>query len=71
MGTPSPIPIPLFLPRCQCLALAQFTKRIDFETIVRFASVLPVAAGKSEADLMWLALIELRQSLGAAGFAPR
>jgi hypothetical protein len=73
MATPTPttIPIPLFLPRCQCSALAQFTKRIDFDTVARFSSVTVVCDGRSEADLMWLALIALRSALAEAGFAPR
>lgn len=65
------ISIPLHLPRCRSLALAQFCKRVDFETVVRFAAVTVVHDGKSEADLIWLALIALRSALAEAGFAPR
>ncbi len=65
------IAIPLHLPRCEALALAQFTKRVDFEMVARFAAVTVVCDGKSEADLMWLALIALRSALADAGFAPR
>jgi hypothetical protein len=43
--------------------LAHFAKRVDFETVARLASVTVVADGKSEADLIWLALIELRRAL--------
>jgi hypothetical protein len=71
MADSTHILIPLHLPRCQALALAQFCKRVDFDSIARFAAVSVVCDGRSEADLMWLALITLRQSLGAAGFAPR
>jgi hypothetical protein len=70
-ATHDTIAIPLFLPPVQALALAQFTKRIDFDTVARFAAITVVCNGQSEADLMWLALIELRTALGAAGFAPR
>jgi hypothetical protein len=68
---PKTIAIPLFLPPVQALALAQFTKRIDYETVVRFAAVSVVCDGQSESDLVWLALIALRQALWACGFAPR
>jgi hypothetical protein len=56
--------IPLTLPSLQAMALAQFVKRVDFETITRFAAVTVVCDdGKSEADLIWLALIALRGAL--------
>jgi hypothetical protein len=56
--------IPLALPSLQAIALAQFVKRVDFETVTRFAPVSVVCDdGKSEADLIWLALIELRRAL--------
>ena len=71
MADPETIAIPLFLPSVQAMALAQLTKRISFDVVAGFASVTVVHNGESEADLMWLALITLRQSLGAAGFAPR
>jgi hypothetical protein len=59
------------LPRLQALALAQFCKRVDFETVARFAAVTVVRDGQSEADLIWLALIGLRDALADAGFSPR
>jgi hypothetical protein len=56
--------IPLALPHLQAIALAQFVKRVDFETVARFAPITVVCEdGKSEADLVWLALIELRRAL--------
>ena len=59
--------IPLTLPSLQAMALAQFVKRVDFETVVRFAAVTVVCEdGKSEADLIWLALIALRGALADA-----
>jgi hypothetical protein len=63
--------IPLILPSVQAMALAQFVKRVDFETVARFAAVTVVCDGKSEADLIWLALIALRRALAEAGVAPR
>ena len=53
------------------MALAQFVKRVDFEAVTRFATVTVVCDGKSEADLIWLALIALRRALAEAGVAPR
>jgi hypothetical protein len=56
--------IPLALPPLQAIALAQFVKRVDFETVARLAPVTVACAdGKSEADLVWLALIALRSAL--------
>ncbi len=65
------VAVPLILPRCQCLALAQFCKRIDFDTVARFAAVSVVCDGRSEADLIWLAIIELRTALASVGYRPR
>jgi hypothetical protein len=63
--------IPLTLPSLQAMALAQFVKRVDFETITRFAAVTVVCDdGKSEADLIWLALITLRGALAEASARP-
>jgi hypothetical protein len=59
--------IPLTLPSLQAMALAHFVKRVDFETVTRFAAVTVVCDdGKSEADLIWLALIALRGALAEA-----
>ncbi len=56
--------IPLALPPLQAVALAHFAKRVDFETVARLAPVtVSCEDGKSEADLVWLALIELRRAL--------
>jgi hypothetical protein len=53
------------------MALAHFVKRVDFETITRFAAVTVVCDdGKSEADLIWLALIALRGALAEASARP-
>ena len=47
-ATHDTIAIPLFLPPVQALALAQFTKRIDFDSIAKFAAVTVVINGQSE-----------------------
>jgi hypothetical protein len=63
--------IPLTLPPLQAMALAQFVKRVDFEMITRFAAVTVVCDdGKSEVDLIWLALIALRGALAEASARP-
>jgi hypothetical protein len=62
--------IRLTLPSLQAMALAHFVKRVDFNTVTRFASVAVACEdGKAEADLVWLALIELRSALAEAGAA--
>lgn len=62
--------IPLALPPLEAMALAHFVKQLDFETVVGFASVAVACDdGKSEADLVWLALIELRSALAVAASA--
>jgi hypothetical protein len=59
--------IPLVLPPLQAMALAQFVKRMDFETVARFTPVTVACDdGKSEADLVWLTLIALRGALAEA-----
>ena len=63
--------IPLALPSLQAMALAHFVKRVDFEMVARFASVTVVSDGKSEANLIWLALIALRSALAEADVGPR
>jgi hypothetical protein len=64
--------IRLALPSLQALALAHFVKRVDFNTVARLASVaISCDDGKAEADLVWLALIELRRAMAEAGAARR
>jgi hypothetical protein len=59
--------IALALPPLQAMALAQFVKPVDFETVARFAPITAACDdGKSEADLVWLALIALRGALAEA-----
>ena len=63
--------VPLALPSLNALALAHFVKRVDFETVARFASITIVSDGKSEADLIWQALIRLRIALAEADAGPQ
>lgn len=71
VGNSETTEISLALPSLQAMALAHFLKRVDFEMVARRASVTVVADGKSEADLIWLALIALRGALAEADAAPR
>jgi hypothetical protein len=63
--------ISLALPSLEAAALAHFIKRVDFEMVARLSSLSVVFDGKSEADMIWYALIELRRALAEAGAAPR
>jgi hypothetical protein len=63
--------IGLALPSVEAEALAHFFKRLDFETVARLSSVSVVHEGKSEADMIWYALIELRRVLAEANAAPQ
>jgi hypothetical protein len=68
---PLALPIPLALPSLEAKALAVFVKRVDFETVANLSAVTVVSDGKSEADLIWQALIALRSALAAADAKPR
>jgi hypothetical protein len=70
VGTLETTEISLALPSLQAVALAHFVKRVDFETIASMSSVSVVSDGKSEADLIWFALIELRSALAAGVASP-
>jgi hypothetical protein len=59
------------LPSLEAKALAVFVKRVDFETVANMSTVTVVSDGKSEADLIWQALIALRSALAAADAKPR
>jgi hypothetical protein len=65
------ITIPITLPFDETQALAQFVKRIDYETCCRFASVCWTYGARSEGDVMWSAICLLQRQLAEAGFAPR
>jgi hypothetical protein len=60
--------IPPHLPPAEAMALAQFGKRVDFNTVANFS---PAATYDQtpEADVMWSALDRLPAALD--GFAPR
>jgi hypothetical protein len=68
---PLALPIPLALPSLEAKALAHFVKRVDFETVASLSTVTVVSDGKSEADLIWQALITLRSALAAADASRR
>jgi len=63
--------IALALPSLEAAALTHFVKRVDFEMVARLSSVSVVSDGKSEADMIWYALIELRRALAEANAAPQ
>jgi hypothetical protein len=63
--------IALALPSLEAAALAHFIKRVDFEMVAGLSSVSVVSDGKSEADMVWYALIELRRALAEANVVPQ
>lgn len=63
--------IPLELPSNEAAAFSQLVKRIDYDTVGRFAAVTVTYDGRSEHDSMWCAVNMLREQLAEAGFAPR
>jgi hypothetical protein len=72
MANLEPITIPIDFPSSdEPVALAQLLKRIDFETVHRFASPSVTYSGRSEGDVMWSAVNICRQQLAESGFAPR
>ncbi len=71
MATQETITIPLRLPSDEATALAQFVKRIDYETVNLFASHCITYGGRTECDVIWCSVSMLREALAEAGFAPR
>jgi hypothetical protein len=63
--------ISLDMPANELAALAQFVKRVDFNTCKRFASVSTTYDSRSEDDTMWSAVCLLQRQLADAGYAPR
>ena len=71
MADPDATMIPLELPRDEAAAFAQFTKRVDYETVGRFAAAGVTYGARSEHDTMWCSINMLRRQLAEAGFNPR
>jgi hypothetical protein len=71
MAVPKAILIPLELPHDEAAALAQFVKRVDYDTCVRFASKFVFYGGRPEGDVTWSAIRTVQGQLAEAGFAPR
>ncbi len=63
--------ITLDLPNDEAAALAQFCKRVDSETVHRFASPCATYDDQPEGDVMWSGVLKLQRALADAGFAPR
>jgi hypothetical protein len=71
MADPDATMIPLELPPEEAAAFSQFLKRIDYETVGRFAAAAVTYSARAEHYVMWCALTTLRHQLAEAGFAPR
>jgi hypothetical protein len=65
------IPVPLYLPPAEALALASFCRRLDRATVHSFASPLATYAGRPEGDLAWSGVTALAGALAGAGFVAR
>jgi hypothetical protein len=63
--------IPLELPPSESAAFSQFLKRIDYDTVGRFAALTVTYDGRAEHYVIWCALTTLRSQLAEAGFNPR
>ena len=71
MATEDHSVIPLELPRSEAAAFSQFCKRVDYDTVGRFAAAAVTYDGRAEHYVMWCALPTLRSQLAEAGFNPR
>jgi hypothetical protein len=71
MATPDTVTITLILPPNETAALAQFVKRVDYDTVGRFTSTFVFYSGRTEHDTVWSGLCILRVALAEAGFNPR
>ncbi len=65
------ITIPLCLPRNEAVALAQFVKRIDFDTCARFAALTVTYDGPAERNVIWSGVLTLQGALASAGYTTR
>jgi hypothetical protein len=63
--------VSLHMPKGEAMALAQLVKRLDFETVNRFANKSVWYHGHAEADVMWSAVRDIQRQLAEAGFNPR
>jgi hypothetical protein len=63
--------IPLELPPDEAAAFAQFLKRVDHDTCIKFANRFAFYSGRAEADTVWSAMRMLRGQLAEAGYDPR
>jgi len=59
------------MPADEAMALAQFCKRVDSETVRRFAAPCTSYGSRPEADVMWSGVLSLKGALARAGYAPR
>jgi hypothetical protein len=71
MANQKAITIPFELPHDEAAALAQFVKRVDYNTCTRFVNSTVTYNGRAEGDVMWSAICMLQRQLAEAGFAPR
>jgi hypothetical protein len=72
MAEKQPITIPIDFPSSDYpRALAQFVKRVDYETVRQFADKRVTYGGHAEVDVMWSALRAVDDQLAEAGFSPR
>jgi hypothetical protein len=66
------ITIPVHLTRGEAMALVQFCKRIDAETVHSFASPSTSHGDRPEADVRWPDVLTLQGAPAGSGFmAPR
>jgi hypothetical protein len=61
----------LELPHSEAAAFSQFLKRVDYDTVGRFAAVAVTYDGRAEHYVIWCAIAMLRHQLAEAGFNPR
>ena len=55
----------------EAMALAHLVKRLDYETVTRFANPYATYHGRMENYVMWCAVHALGRALVEAGFAPK
>jgi hypothetical protein len=55
----------------EAAALAQFVKRIDYDSVGHFTSTFVFYSGRTEHDVAWSAICLVQRQLADAGFNPR